>query len=111
VKTPASGAIASPGATIELTGSEQTSEVSVLQAISILGALAVLAAFAANQLGWMRPSQLSYALANFAGSAILTAVAIVDQQIGFVLLQGAWALVSLVGIVTILRGARARGPG
>ena len=78
----------------------------MLQAISILGAAAVLAAFAANQFGWIKPSQLSYAAANFAGAAILTAVAIVDRQIGFVLLQGAWALVSLVGIVTILRGAR-----
>ena len=78
----------------------------MLQAISILGAAAVLAAFAANQFGWIKPSQLSYAAANFAGSAILTAVAIADRQIGFVLLQGAWALVSLVGIVTILRGAR-----
>ena len=83
----------------------------MLQAISILGALAVLAAFAANQFGWIKPSQLSYALANFAGSGILTAVAIIDWQIGLVLLQGAWALVSLVGIVTILRAARPDDPG
>ena len=76
----------------------------MLQAISILGAAAVLAAFAANQFGWIKPSQLSYAAANFAGSAILTTVAIVDRQIGFVLLQGAWALVSLWGAVAILRG-------
>jgi hypothetical protein len=81
----------------------------MLQAISILGAVAVLAAFAANQFGWIKPSQLSYALANFVGSGILTAVAVVDQQIGFVLLQGAWALVSLAGIVTVLRGARGDG--
>jgi hypothetical protein len=78
----------------------------VLQAISILGAAAVLAAFAANQFGWIKPSQLSYAAANFVGAAILTAVAVVDRQIGFVLLQGTWTLVSLVGIVTILHGAR-----
>lgn len=78
----------------------------MLQAISILGAAAVLAAFAANQFGWIKPSQLSYAVANFVGSGILTAVAIIDWQVGFVLLQGAWALVSLVGIVAILRGAR-----
>jgi hypothetical protein len=75
-----------------------------LQVVSILGALAILGAFAANQLGWINPSQLSYAIANFVGAGILTAVAIVDQQIGFILLQGAWTLVSLVGIVAILRG-------
>ena len=79
----------------------------MLQAISVLGALAILAAFAANQFGWITPSQLSYSVANFVGAAILTAVAIVDRQIGFILLQGTWTLVSLVGIVTILRGARA----
>jgi hypothetical protein len=78
----------------------------VLQVISVLGALAVLAAFAANQFGWITPSQLSYSAANFVGAAILTAVAVVDRQVGFVLLQGMWTLVSLVGIVAILRGAR-----
>jgi hypothetical protein len=80
----------------------------VLQIISIFGALAVLGAFAANQLGWINPSQLSYTLANFVGAAILTVVAIVDRQMGFVLLQGVWALVSLVGLVAILRGGGSR---
>jgi hypothetical protein len=76
----------------------------VAQIVSILGALAILGAYVANQLGWINPSQLSYTVANSAGAAILTAVAVVDRQIGFVLLQGAWSLVSLVGMVAILRG-------
>lgn len=76
----------------------------MLQVISVLGALAILGAFAANQLGWIRPSQLSYALANFVGAGILTVVAAVDRQIGFVVLQGAWTLVSLWAMVSILRG-------
>jgi hypothetical protein len=76
----------------------------VLQVISVLGALAILIAYAANQFGWMTPSQLSYTVANFLGAGILTVVAILDRQIGFVLLQGGWTLVSLWGIVKILRG-------
>jgi len=75
-----------------------------LQFVSILGALAVLAAFAANQFGWIKPSQLSYAVANFAGAGILTVVAVMDRQVGFVVMQGAWTLISLWSIVEILRG-------
>ena len=76
----------------------------MLQAISVLGALAILIAYAANQFGWISPSRLSYSLANFVGAGILTVVAILDRQIGFVLLQGGWTLVSLWGIFTILSG-------
>lgn len=75
-----------------------------MQLVSILGALAILGAFAANQFGWIKPSQISYAAANFVGAGILTMVAIVDQQVGFIVLQGAWTLISLWGIVAILRG-------
>lgn len=75
-----------------------------MQVISILGAIAILGAFAADQFRWIKPSQLSYALANFAGAAILTVVAVVDRQAGFVVLQGAWTLISAWGIVIILRG-------
>ena len=80
----------------------------MLQVISVFGSLAILAAFVANQRGWISPSQLSYAAANFVGAAILTVVAIVDQQVGFILLQGTWTLVSLIGIVRILRGDEPR---
>ncbi len=72
--------------------------------MSIIGALAVLGAFAADQFGWVDPGRLSYALANSVGAGILTAVAIVDGQVGFILLQGAWTLISLWGMFVILRG-------
>ena len=76
----------------------------MLQLISVLGALAILGAYAASQFGLVDASKLSYQVANFLGSAVLTVVAVVDWQLGFILLEGAWALVSLWGIVTVLRG-------
>jgi hypothetical protein len=75
----------------------------LLQVISVFGALAILGAYAADQLGWINPSRLSYSVANFIGAGILTFVAVVDEQIGFIVLQGAWTLVSLWGIVRNLR--------
>jgi hypothetical protein len=80
----------------------------VLQAVSVVGALLILLAFAASQLGRTDTSSLSYQIANFVGSAILTVVAVIEVQLGFILLEGAWALVSLWGTIRVLRGA---GPG
>jgi hypothetical protein len=77
----------------------------VLQAVSVVGALLILLAFAANQLGRTDTSSLSYQIANFVGSAILTVVAVIEVQLGFILLEGAWALVSLWGTIRVLRGA------
>ncbi len=76
----------------------------VIQVISIVGALAILLAYAANQFGWTDASNLLYQLANLLGSGILTVVAVIEVQLGFILLEGAWALISLWGIVQILRG-------
>jgi hypothetical protein len=71
--------------------------------ISVLGALAILGAYAASQFGLADTSKLSYQVANFLGSAVLTVVAVIAWQPGFILLEGTWALMSLWGIATILR--------
>jgi hypothetical protein len=76
----------------------------VLQAISVVGALLILLAYAANQFGRADPSSLPYQVANFVGATILTVVAVIEVRLGFILLEGTWALVSLWGIVRLLRG-------
>jgi hypothetical protein len=77
----------------------------MLQVVSVLGALAILAAYTANQFRLLEPSNLSYSAMNFVGSAVLTAIAVVEVQWGFILLEGVWAIVSLWGIITLLRGS------
>lgn len=77
----------------------------MLQVISVVGALAILAAYAANQMRLIGPSNLSYSVLNFAGSVVLTVIAVVEVQWGFILLEGVWAAVSLWGIFSVARSA------
>jgi hypothetical protein len=74
-----------------------------VQAISLVGSLMILTAFGATQFNRMTSSSMTYLLLNFAGSLILTVVAVVERQWGFLLLEGVWALVSLWSIVRLLR--------
>ena len=76
----------------------------MLQVISVVGALAILGAYAANQFGRVGLENLPYQLANLVGSGLLVVVAVVEVQLGFILLEGVWALVSLRSVVKILRG-------
>jgi hypothetical protein len=80
----------------------------VIQLVSIVGALMIVAAYAANQFRWLPTSGLSYSVINAVGAAILTAVAALEEQWGFLLLEGVWTLVSVVALVGLLRPRAAR---
>jgi len=70
-----------------------------VQFVSVLGSLLVLVAYVGSQFGWLSAKGLAFAFANIVGSGILAAVAALEAQWGFLLLEGAWASVSLVAVV------------
>lgn len=78
------------------------------QVVQIVGALLILAAFAATQFGRMDPHSRSYLVLNLVGSGILAGLAWKERQWGFLLLEFVWALVSLWGLVKVLRFEGAR---
>ena len=72
------------------------------QLIQIIGALLILAAFAAVQFERMRPDSRLYLTLNLVGSAILAVLALLSSQWGFLLLEGVWAVVSAWGLARAL---------
>jgi hypothetical protein len=74
------------------------------QLISLLGACLILVPFAASQVGRLKTDSLAYQVMNLAGAAMLTAVATLERQYGFILLEGVWTLMSMVGLRRVLAG-------
>jgi hypothetical protein len=68
-------------------------------ALQILGALLVLAPFAAQQLGRVRANSDAYLWPNLLGAALLAALAVRGGQWGFLLLESVWALVAARGLI------------
>ena len=72
------------------------------QIVQVVGALLILAAFAAAQFDKLDVESKLYLWLNLVGSIILAALAWHEQQWGFLLLEAVWAVVSAYSL--------ARGP-
>jgi hypothetical protein len=77
------------------------------QAVQIAGALLILAAFVLAQRGVFDQRSLAYLVPNLVGSAVLAVDAWLEEQWGFLLLEGVWAIVSAWSLVSELRRAAA----
>jgi fluoride ion exporter CrcB/FEX len=82
----------------------------LLQVISVVGALMVLSAYGLLQGGVWRELNAGYLAFNILGSLLLGIVAIVDQRIGFIFLEFAWAGLGLIGVARALKARQAARP-
>ncbi len=69
------------------------------QILSIIGSLLVLGAYFALQRGHLTSDARAYSALNFFGAGLMTWVAVAESQIGFILLEGIWALLSFPGML------------
>jgi hypothetical protein len=69
------------------------------QSASFLGTMLILVAYAGHQMDWMNPRKAADNILNAIGSAILGYIAFHPFQIGFVILEVAWTLISLYALL------------
>ena len=72
------------------------------QVVQLVGALLILAGFILSQRNLLDADSYLYLVLNLIGAAILAVLAFQGQRWGFVLLEGVWALVALVGLIVRL---------
>ena len=80
------------------------------QLVQVIGALLILTAFAAAQFGRLDQRSVSYLVLNLIGSIILAVLAAVEEQLGFLLLESIWAIVSAWSLFEELRPSDAGAP-
>jgi hypothetical protein len=69
------------------------------QVASFGGALLILLAYTGQQMKWMDARGKTYNIINAVGSAILAYIAFHPFQLGFVVLETTWALISLYALL------------
>lgn len=76
------------------------------QAVQIIGAMLILAAYVGAQQGRLKFDSAQFLGMNMVGAAILAVVAFVNRDIGFLLLEGVWTWVSARGFRRAFKAER-----
>ncbi len=74
------------------------STVSLTDCIGTLGAIAIVAAYAALQLRIWNSEQLRYSMFNAVGSALILVSLVFDPNWPSILIEGFWLCISLFGL-------------
>lgn len=70
--------------------------------VGVAGVLLVLAAYAAAALGKLDVKGAPSLFANFLGASLILLSLTVDFNLSALLMEGSWALVSLIGLIRVL---------
>jgi hypothetical protein len=81
------------------------------QLFGVLGALLVLGAYLALQRGWLTLEQRVYHAMNLVGAGLLTWIAATERQLGLTMVEGAWAVLSVPGLLRRRGGSGVEGRG
>lgn len=79
----------------------------LLQLVSIFGAVLVLGSYAAHQLDRLAAGTLTYQLMNLFGGSFLLLAALDSRQLGLILIEAAWTVISAVGLWRLRRSPAA----
>jgi hypothetical protein len=69
----------------------------------ILGSALIVGTYLLLQIGRMRPDQIAFPALNGLGAALVLASLLVEFNLGAFILECFWLLISLVGLLRILR--------
>jgi len=74
------------------------------QILSVIGAIIILAAYLGVQVKLLEAGRPLFSLLNLVGATLLAYIAVVEEQVGFALLEGAWAVISAFVLYRSLTG-------
>ena len=82
---------------------DKTLKMEIVDWVGSIGVFQILLAFALNVLNKLDKSHLIYILLNLIGGTLACLASILMKYVPFIVLEGVWALVSLVALIRYFR--------